>query len=265
MVRSMTSVAAQLTALAMSAAAPASAQPVDLLTPTIEPTVPANTTPPDIRPATRLPLPGPPAHSNEPPREFLKAARHALEAGQIGNAQEALERAETTLLNGSGAPVTASSPDTQHAILAIGAARRELAAHDRQGAMRAIDNALAATALAARVARPPPLLPKPRPSLDRPSRLSLTHFCPGTGSSKARNTSGCLLRPPHAQSRIGSSFKAATCGPAENGYGCPRTMSERGRRSETMAGRVFRSLFERRAFAGAALFHGCAATRCGVP
>ena len=149
MVRSMTSVAAQLTALAMSAAAPASAQPVDLLTPTIEPTVPANTTPPDIRPATRLPLPGPPAHSNEPPREFLEAARHALEAGQIGNAQEALERAETTLLNGSGAPVTASSPDTQHAILGIGAARRELAAHDRQGAMRAIDNALAATALAA--------------------------------------------------------------------------------------------------------------------
>ena len=145
MVRSMTSVVAQLKALAMSAAAPASAQPVDLLTPTIEPTVPANTTPPDIRPATRLPLPGPPAHSNEPPREFLKAARHA----QIGNAQEALERAETTLLNGSGAPVTASSPDTQHAILAIGAARRELAAHDHQGAMRAIDNALAATALAA--------------------------------------------------------------------------------------------------------------------
>jgi len=156
MVRSMTSVAAQLTALAMSAAAPASAQPVDLLTPTIEPTVPANTTPPDIRPATRLPLPGPPAHSNEPPREFLEAARHALEAGQIGNAQEALERAETTLLNGSGPPVTASSPDTQHAILAVGAARRELAAHDRQGAMRAIDNALAATALAARVATPSP-------------------------------------------------------------------------------------------------------------
>ena len=151
----------------MSAAAPASAQPVDLLAPTIEPTVPANTRRPDIRPATRLPFPGPPAHSNEPPREFLEAARHALEAGQIGNAQEALERAETTLLNGSGAPVTASSPDTQHAILAIGAARRELAAHDHQGAMRAIDNALAATALVARVATPSPspeAPPRPGPA-----------------------------------------------------------------------------------------------------
>ena len=113
--------------------------------------------------------------------------------------------------------------------------------------------------------RPARLLRKPRPRLDRPSRLSLTRFCPGTGSSKARNTSGCLLRPLHARSGIGSSFKAATCGPEENGYGCPRTMSERGRRSETMAGRVFRSLFERRAFAEAAPFHGCAATSCGVP
>ena len=156
MVRSMTSVAAGLTGLAMSVAVPASAQPIDLLGPSIMTVPPRNTAPSDTRSATALRLPGPPFPFGESPRAFLEAARQALEAGRIGQAQEAVERAETALLNGSGAPVTTNSPDTQHAILAIGAARRELAAHDRQGANRAIDDALAATTLAARVASPSP-------------------------------------------------------------------------------------------------------------
>jgi hypothetical protein len=146
-----------MTALSTIVAAPASAQPVDLLAPTIVTTVPpSDTAPPDTLSATPLPPPGPPAPSNESPREFLEAARQALEAGRIGKAQEALERAETALLNGSGAPVTASYADIQHAILAIGAARRGLAAHDRQGAIRAIDDALAAVILTARIAAPSP-------------------------------------------------------------------------------------------------------------
>ena len=151
-----------MTALSTIAAAPGLAQPVDLLAPTIVTTVPpSNTARPDTRSATAPPLPGPPARSNESPREFLDAARQALEAGRIGKAQEALERAETALLNSSGAPVTASPPDIQHAILAIGAARHRLAAHDRQGAIRAIDDALAAATLAVRVATasPPPEAP----------------------------------------------------------------------------------------------------------
>ena len=79
-----------------------------------------------------------------------------MEAGRIGEAQEALERAETRLLSVSAAPVQASSPDSQHAVLAIGAARRALAVHDRQGAIRAIDDALAAVTFAARLATPSP-------------------------------------------------------------------------------------------------------------
>jgi len=170
MVRSMTSVAARLTALAMSAAAPASAQPVDLLAPAIETTVPPNTAPSDIRSATRLPSPRPPAHSNEPSRAFLEAARHALEARRIGQAQEALERVETALLR---APLMASSPDTEHAVLAISAARRRLATHDRQGAIRAIDDALAAVILVAQVAIPSP--PPEAPAQPSPAEPIVTY------------------------------------------------------------------------------------------
>jgi hypothetical protein len=111
MVRGVTSVATLLTALAMSLAAPASAQPVDLLAPAVETTVRNNTPPLDIRSATRPPLPGPPAHSNEPPRVFLEAARRALEAGRIGEAQVSLERAEARQ-NGCGCLRTMSERDS---------------------------------------------------------------------------------------------------------------------------------------------------------
>jgi len=90
-----------------------------------------------------------------------------MEAGPIVQAQEALERAETRLLNGPAAPVQANSPDSEHGVLANGAARRALAANDRQGAIRAIDDALAAVTLATRLATPssPPVaLTQPAPA-----------------------------------------------------------------------------------------------------
>ena len=173
MVRSMTSVAAGLTGLAMSVAVPVSAQPIDLLGPPAMTAPPSNTAPSDTRSAPALRLPGPPFPSGESPRAFLEAARQALEAGRVGQAQEAVERAETALFNGTGAAVTASSPDIQHAILAIGAVRRELAAQDRQGAIRAIDDALAATTLAARVASPSP--PPEAPPQSGPAQPIVTY------------------------------------------------------------------------------------------
>ncbi len=140
-VRSLTSLVA-LAALAPAAAAPASAQPIDLLgSPTVT-APPNNAAPSDTHAATALPLPGPPLLSDDPRRAFLEAARRALEAGRIEEAREAIERAETRLLNAPAAPVQASSPERQDAVLAIGEARRALAAHDRQGAIRAIDDAL---------------------------------------------------------------------------------------------------------------------------
>jgi hypothetical protein len=106
-------------------------------------------------------MPGPSLASDEPPVALLEAARRALEAGRTGEAQEALERAETRLL------VQVSLPESQQAVLAIGAARRALAAHDRQGAIRVIEDALAAVTLSTQVVipSPPPAAPtQPAPA-----------------------------------------------------------------------------------------------------
>jgi hypothetical protein len=75
---------------------------------------------------------------------FLTEARRAILVGRTGEAQEALERAESRLLDRDLPPQAASVPDDQPAVLAIGAARRALAAHDRRTAIAAIDDALAA-------------------------------------------------------------------------------------------------------------------------
>ena len=75
---------------------------------------------------------------------FLTTARKAVVLGHTGEAREALERAETRLLDRAlPSPAAASLPDTQRAGLAIGTARRALAAHDRPAAIAAIDGALA--------------------------------------------------------------------------------------------------------------------------
>jgi hypothetical protein len=110
MVRSMKAVAAGMTALAISVAVRAAAQPIDLLGPSTLTAPPSDIAPSDTRSATALRLPGPPLPSSESPRALLGAARQALDAGRIGQAREALERAETALLNGSGAPATACQP-----------------------------------------------------------------------------------------------------------------------------------------------------------
>jgi len=167
-VRSLTSLVA-LAALAPAPAASASAQPIDLLgSPTVT-APPNNAAPSDTGPPTAHPLPELHLPADEPPRTFLEAARRALEAGRMREAQEALERAETWLLNGSAAHVQAGSPESEHAVLDIGATRRALAAHDRQGAIRAIDDALAAVTLAARVATPsPPPVAPTQPAPDQP-------------------------------------------------------------------------------------------------
>jgi hypothetical protein len=160
-----------LAALATAAAAPASGQPIDLLAP---PTLTAprnNVAPSDTRPATAAPMPGPSLASDEPPVALLEAARRALEAGRTGEAQEALERAETRLL------VQASLPESQQAVLAIGAARRALAANDRQGAIRAIEDAVAAVTLSTQVVIPSP--PPAAPTQPAPAPIVTYALLPG--------------------------------------------------------------------------------------
>lgn len=128
----------------------------------------SNITPADTRSITapRLPESGTP--SAGPPAAFLAAARRAVAAGRSGEAQEALERAETRLLDRPAAPGSGLQPDNRRAVLAIAAARRALAAQDRLGTVAAIDDALspvgATQAAAAQVptSAASPLVPAPR-------------------------------------------------------------------------------------------------------
>ena len=106
-------------------------------------------------------LPEPPVPRNDPPQTFLEAARSAVDRGQMGEAQEALERAETRLLDRAVGMNSAHEPDDRRAMLDIGVARQALAAGDRAGTLRAIDDALAAPYLVARRAPPLPATASP--------------------------------------------------------------------------------------------------------
>ena len=124
------------------------AQPLNLL--------PSNIGPSDTRSLIAPALPVPPVPSSDPPSLFLSAARRAVLAGRTGEAQEALERAETRLLDRDLGSANTLRPDNQQAVLAIGAARRALAARDRQGAIVAIDDALASADRPRFVSEPAP-------------------------------------------------------------------------------------------------------------
>ena len=118
----------------------ASAQPIALPPPTTA-----------GRSVVATPLHAPPVPPGSPSLAYLQAARSALARGQTGEAQEALERAETRLLDRPVDPAAADRPDTQRAVLDIGVARQALAGRDRFAASRAIDDAMAA------VEAPPPV------------------------------------------------------------------------------------------------------------
>ena len=87
---------------------------------------------------------GPLVPENERPHAFLAAAWSAVDRGQSEEAQDALQRAEARLLDRAVAMNSAQKPDDRRAVLGIGVARQALAAGDRPGALRAIDDACAA-------------------------------------------------------------------------------------------------------------------------
>ena len=92
--------------------------------------------------APQTPLP--PVRENDRLHAFLEAAWSAVDRGQSEEAQDALERAETRLLDRAVAMNSAQKPDDRHAVLDIGVARQVLTARDRPGALRAIDDVCAA-------------------------------------------------------------------------------------------------------------------------
>ncbi len=76
-------------------------------------------------------------------RAYLANARDALAAGRTGEAQEALERAETRMLDRSVAPEDVRNPIRGPGVADVTAARRALASGDVPGAIQVINAALA--------------------------------------------------------------------------------------------------------------------------
>jgi len=80
----------------------------------------------------------------EGPRGWLMEAQRALRRGQLGQANEFLERAETRMLTRSTEPVRAGQPMQDGMVSYIAAARQALWRRDRREAERHIDMALRA-------------------------------------------------------------------------------------------------------------------------
>jgi hypothetical protein len=89
-------------------------------------------------------LPAPAIGQNASADAFLVAAQNALKTGQTGKAQEALERAETAMLQRSVPPGQADMPDQAPDVMQVKAARDALASRDMAGAERAISAAMTA-------------------------------------------------------------------------------------------------------------------------
>ena len=98
-------------------------------------------------------LPQPAAGENASPEYYLHDAQQALAKRQTGLAQQALEMAETRLLDRSTAPEAASLPDQRPEIAAVSHARHALGAGDIRAASNDIQMALSSA--------PPGYMPAP--------------------------------------------------------------------------------------------------------
>jgi hypothetical protein len=88
-------------------------------------------------------LPSPELPANASPNDYLRAARGALATGRTGEAQQALEMAETRALDRSVPLFQTNTPSKAPLVARIRAARDALGTGDRSATMRAIDAALA--------------------------------------------------------------------------------------------------------------------------
>jgi len=102
----------------------------------------SNITPADTRSPIAPTLPAPDVGPDATPQQLLLAARNALAAGRTGMAQEAMERAQTRLLDRSTPFMQTNVPSTNPAVLQISAALRALGNGDRAGAMAGIEAAI---------------------------------------------------------------------------------------------------------------------------
>jgi hypothetical protein len=102
----------------------------------------SNIGPSDTTNAIAPRLPSPNLGEGSSPRDFLIAARQALAGNRTGEAQEALERAETRALAGNVLATDINQPSQQLTIRNIASARQALASGNKSAAIQAIDIAL---------------------------------------------------------------------------------------------------------------------------
>lgn len=103
-----------------------------------------NITPQDTMSPIAGRLPTPPVDDNAAIRDFLIAARDALAAGRNGEAQEALERAETRALDRSVPLFQTTTPSSDPMVERIHFVLQTLGNGDRLEAMRLLEQAIAA-------------------------------------------------------------------------------------------------------------------------
>jgi hypothetical protein len=89
-------------------------------------------------------LPSPELGPNAGPVDYLRAAQSALAAGQTGEAQQALEQAQTRLLDRSVPYGQTNNPSANPAVQQINQALQALAAGDRGQCMQLIQSAIPA-------------------------------------------------------------------------------------------------------------------------
>ena len=103
----------------------------------------SNVTPGDTKSVIAPNLPSPPVPAGSPPRAYLEAAQRALTLGRTGEAQQALEEAETRMLDRSVPPSRADVPDQRPGVRDVTAALQALAAGDRARTQQLITDMLA--------------------------------------------------------------------------------------------------------------------------
>ena len=88
-------------------------------------------------------LPAPAVAGDASAQDYLRAARLSLVAGRTGQAQQALEMAQTRMLDRSVVPSAAGTPSDNRVVLQIAEALQAVGNGQREHAIQIIDGALA--------------------------------------------------------------------------------------------------------------------------
>ena len=102
----------------------------------------SNITPQDQRSTIAPELPSPHVPQGDKPSDFLRAAQSALTAGHTGEAQQALEMAQTRMLDRSVALGQTNNPSDNPTVGQISQALQALAAHNKATCMQLIQTAI---------------------------------------------------------------------------------------------------------------------------